>query len=160
MIKSPAVKKSALFFSGQLRTLIAEAQFRGLRFVYALSPGQDIVFSSSSDVTLLKRKLRQVQAHQGGGNLTFSLSHPQIHGSSLSLSGVRPGLPGIRHPVRWHRSLLVPGRQRGLLFIRPRSGLCNQRGLSVLGWTTCLPILPHRWEFAGVKLHSFYRLYM
>uniref|UniRef100_A0A674NRV7 protein O-GlcNAcase n=1 Tax=Takifugu rubripes TaxID=31033 RepID=A0A674NRV7_TAKRU len=45
---------------GQLRTLIAEAQSRGLRFVYALSPGQDIVFSSSSDVTLLKRKLRQV----------------------------------------------------------------------------------------------------
>eukprot|EP00064_Thunnus_orientalis_P023183 superscaffoldBa00008522_g23414 len=28
---------------GQLRTLIAEAQSRGLRFVYALSPGQDIV---------------------------------------------------------------------------------------------------------------------
>ncbi|CAF93703.1 unnamed protein product, partial [Tetraodon nigroviridis] len=45
---------------GQLRTLIAEARSRGLSFVYALSPGQDIVFSSSSDVTLLKRKLRQV----------------------------------------------------------------------------------------------------
>lgn len=45
---------------GQLRTLIAEAQSRGLRFVYALSPGQDIVFSSSCDLTLLKRKLRQV----------------------------------------------------------------------------------------------------
>uniref|UniRef100_A0A8P4GET5 Si:dkey-183c6.8 n=1 Tax=Dicentrarchus labrax TaxID=13489 RepID=A0A8P4GET5_DICLA len=45
---------------GQLRTLIAEAQSRGLKFVYALSPGQDIVFSSSCDLTLLKRKLRQV----------------------------------------------------------------------------------------------------
>ncbi|XP_061525512.1 LOW QUALITY PROTEIN: protein O-GlcNAcase [Phycodurus eques] len=45
---------------GQLRTLITEAQSRGLRFVYALSPGQDIVFSSSCDLTLLKRKLRQV----------------------------------------------------------------------------------------------------
>ncbi|XP_034020356.1 protein O-GlcNAcase [Thalassophryne amazonica] len=44
----------------QLRTLIVEAESRGLRFVYALSPGQDIVFSSSCDVTLLKRKLRQV----------------------------------------------------------------------------------------------------
>ncbi|XP_035481634.1 protein O-GlcNAcase [Scophthalmus maximus] len=44
----------------QLRTLIVEAQSRGLRFVYALSPGQDIVFSSSCDLTLLKRKLRQV----------------------------------------------------------------------------------------------------
>uniref|UniRef100_A0A667WM74 protein O-GlcNAcase n=1 Tax=Myripristis murdjan TaxID=586833 RepID=A0A667WM74_9TELE len=45
---------------GHLRTLIVEAQSRGLRFVYALSPGQDIVFSSSCDLTLLKRKLRQV----------------------------------------------------------------------------------------------------
>ncbi|TMS02219.1 Protein O-GlcNAcase [Larimichthys crocea] len=45
---------------GQLRTLIVEAKSRGLRFVYALSPGQDIVFSSSCDLTLLKRKLRQV----------------------------------------------------------------------------------------------------
>ncbi|XP_013874525.1 protein O-GlcNAcase isoform X2 [Austrofundulus limnaeus] len=44
----------------QLRTLIAEAQSKGLRFVYALSPGQDIVFSSSCDLTLLKRKLKQV----------------------------------------------------------------------------------------------------
>ncbi|KAI9538130.1 hypothetical protein NQZ68_017863 [Dissostichus eleginoides] len=45
---------------GQLRTLIKEAQSRGVTFVYALSPGQDIVFSSSCDLTLLKRKLRQV----------------------------------------------------------------------------------------------------
>ncbi|XP_056156648.1 protein O-GlcNAcase [Lampris incognitus] len=45
---------------GQLRTLIMEAQSRGLKFVYALSPGQDIVFSSPCDITLLKRKLRQV----------------------------------------------------------------------------------------------------
>ncbi|XP_055055331.1 protein O-GlcNAcase isoform X1 [Misgurnus anguillicaudatus] len=44
----------------QLKTLIGEAESRGLRFVYALSPGQDIVFSSSCDLTLLKRKLRQV----------------------------------------------------------------------------------------------------
>ncbi|XP_033992632.1 protein O-GlcNAcase [Trematomus bernacchii] len=45
---------------GQLRILIKEAQSRGVKFVYALSPGQDIVFSSSCDLTLLKRKLRQV----------------------------------------------------------------------------------------------------
>ncbi|KAK5602228.1 hypothetical protein CRENBAI_015047 [Crenichthys baileyi] len=44
----------------QLHTLIVEAQSRGLRFVYAVSPGQDIVFSSSCDLTLLKRKLKQV----------------------------------------------------------------------------------------------------
>uniref|UniRef100_A0AAV2KL41 protein O-GlcNAcase n=1 Tax=Knipowitschia caucasica TaxID=637954 RepID=A0AAV2KL41_KNICA len=44
----------------QLRALILEAELRGLTFVYALSPGQDIVFSSSSDLSLLKRKLQQV----------------------------------------------------------------------------------------------------
>ncbi|XP_030636244.1 protein O-GlcNAcase [Chanos chanos] len=44
----------------QLKTLVCEAESKGLRFVYALSPGQDIVFSSSCDLTLLKRKLRQV----------------------------------------------------------------------------------------------------
>ncbi|KAM6949291.1 protein O-GlcNAcase [Aplochiton taeniatus] len=45
---------------GQLRSLIVEAQSRGLKFIYSISPGQDIVFSSPSDLTLLKRKLRQV----------------------------------------------------------------------------------------------------
>ncbi|XP_017212504.1 protein O-GlcNAcase [Danio rerio] len=44
----------------QLKALVCEARSRGLTFVYALSPGQDIVFSSSCDLTLLKRKLRQV----------------------------------------------------------------------------------------------------
>ncbi|XP_062849403.1 protein O-GlcNAcase [Trichomycterus rosablanca] len=44
----------------QLKALVYEAESRGLRFIYALSPGQDIVFSSSSDLTLLRRKLRQV----------------------------------------------------------------------------------------------------
>ncbi|CAL8376729.1 unnamed protein product [Gadus morhua 'NCC'] len=37
-----------------------EARSRGVTFVYALSPGQDIVFSSACDLTLLKRKLKQV----------------------------------------------------------------------------------------------------
>uniref|UniRef100_A0A672RZ63 protein O-GlcNAcase n=1 Tax=Sinocyclocheilus grahami TaxID=75366 RepID=A0A672RZ63_SINGR len=44
----------------QLKALVCEAESRGLTFVYALSPGQDIVFSSSCDLTLLIRKLRQV----------------------------------------------------------------------------------------------------
>lgn len=47
----------------QLKALVHEAESRGLRFVYALSPGQDIVFSSASDLTLLKRKLRQVHEY-------------------------------------------------------------------------------------------------
>ncbi|KAA0723133.1 Protein O-GlcNAcase [Triplophysa tibetana] len=52
--------KGKYSFSGHLKALIGEAESRGLRFVYAISPGQDIVFSSSCDLTLLKRKLRQV----------------------------------------------------------------------------------------------------
>ncbi|XP_041937485.1 protein O-GlcNAcase [Alosa sapidissima] len=44
----------------QVKTLISEAEARGLSFVYALSPGQDIIFSSSCDLSLLKRKLKQV----------------------------------------------------------------------------------------------------
>lgn len=78
--------KNILFLSGQLRTLIAEAQSRGLRFVYALSPGQDIVFSSSSDVTLLKRKLRQVQAHLRGRVIRLICRfHSQTQSTALSL---------------------------------------------------------------------------
>ncbi|XP_066574411.1 protein O-GlcNAcase isoform X2 [Amia ocellicauda] len=46
--------------AAQLQTLVEEAVSLGLQFVYALSPGQDIVFSSSCDIGLLKRKLRQV----------------------------------------------------------------------------------------------------
>lgn len=79
-------------------------------------------------------------------------SQTQRMSLSLSLSpGIRSGLPSICYPVRWHRSLLVSGWQWGLLFIRPCSGHCNQWGLSVLGWTTCLPVLPYRW----IKMECF-----
>ncbi|XP_029463789.1 protein O-GlcNAcase-like [Rhinatrema bivittatum] len=43
-----------------LQSLVLAAQQKEVEFIYALSPGQDIVFSSASDHTLLKRKLRQV----------------------------------------------------------------------------------------------------
>ncbi|KTG46319.1 hypothetical protein cypCar_00001323 [Cyprinus carpio] len=35
---------------------LCEAELRGMTFVYALSPGQDIIFSSCCNLTLLKRK--------------------------------------------------------------------------------------------------------
>ena len=44
----------------QLSRLIKEAGARGIDFIYAISPGLDITFSSSKDVVLLKRKLDQV----------------------------------------------------------------------------------------------------
>ncbi|XP_078588482.1 protein O-GlcNAcase-like isoform X1 [Branchiostoma floridae x Branchiostoma japonicum] len=43
-----------------LTSLIAEASESSVTFVYALSPGLDITFSSAKDVTFLKRKLEQV----------------------------------------------------------------------------------------------------
>ena len=44
----------------QLSQLIKEADNRGILFIYAIAPGLDVTFSSSEEVTLLKRKLKQV----------------------------------------------------------------------------------------------------
>lgn len=44
----------------QLSQLIKEADDRGILFIYAIAPGLDVTFSSSEEVTLLKRKLKQV----------------------------------------------------------------------------------------------------
>lgn len=44
----------------QLSSLISAAKEYGIRFYYAISPGLDIVYSSSKEVTCLKRKLEQV----------------------------------------------------------------------------------------------------
>ncbi len=44
----------------QLSQLAQEASARGINFIYAISPGLDITFSSSKEVALLKRKLDQV----------------------------------------------------------------------------------------------------
>jgi len=43
-----------------LSCLIAAAKDSNVRFIYALSPGLDIVYSNSKDVSALKRKLEQV----------------------------------------------------------------------------------------------------
>ena len=45
----------------QLAMLIRETADRGVEFIYALSPGLDIVFSSDKDVDALKKKLEQVK---------------------------------------------------------------------------------------------------
>ena len=50
-----------LFFSqGKLAALISAAEAAGVSFVYAISPGLDIVFSCAADVAALKRKMKQV----------------------------------------------------------------------------------------------------
>ena len=43
-----------------LTTLIQSARENGIMFVYALSPGIDITYSSAKDVSTLKHKLEQV----------------------------------------------------------------------------------------------------
>ncbi|ODN00482.1 Protein O-GlcNAcase [Orchesella cincta] len=43
-----------------LSSLISAAKDKGLRFIYAISPGLDILYSSTKDVGALKRKLEQV----------------------------------------------------------------------------------------------------
>ncbi|KAM4672683.1 protein O-GlcNAcase-like [Amazona ochrocephala] len=48
--------------AAHMRSLIEAAQGRGVEFVFALSAGQDMVFSSAGDRLLLQQKLRQVAA--------------------------------------------------------------------------------------------------
>lgn len=44
----------------RMRSLIEAAQEQGVEFVFAISAGQDMVFSSAGDRLLLQQKLRQV----------------------------------------------------------------------------------------------------
>ncbi len=46
--------------SSELSHLIHIAKRYGMKFVYALSPGLDITYSSEKDLTALKRKFDQV----------------------------------------------------------------------------------------------------
>jgi len=48
--------------SVELSQLIHLSKRFGIQFVYALSPGLDIVYSSEKDLTFLKRKLDQVRS--------------------------------------------------------------------------------------------------
>ncbi|CAI8006641.1 Protein O-GlcNAcase [Geodia barretti] len=46
----------------QLSHLLLQASSRGIIFIYAIAPGLDMTFSSSQEISLLKRKLDQVSA--------------------------------------------------------------------------------------------------
>jgi len=54
------VRGTLISFSDNLTGLIEAAAENDVTFVYAISPGLDISFSSSKDVQCLKRKLEQV----------------------------------------------------------------------------------------------------
>jgi protein O-GlcNAcase / histone acetyltransferase len=49
-----------------LKDLIDACRLRGIRFVYALSPGLDMAYAQDSDVEILKRRIEQIQ--KLGGN--------------------------------------------------------------------------------------------
>ncbi|VDK86182.1 unnamed protein product [Dibothriocephalus latus] len=51
-----------------MRSLIAAAEEHNILFIFALSPGSDVVYSQEEDVNFLKSKLQQV------GSFTISLS--------------------------------------------------------------------------------------
>ena len=50
-----------LMFSDHLTGLIEAAARNNVNFVYALSPGLDITFSSAKEIANLKRKMEQVR---------------------------------------------------------------------------------------------------
>jgi len=52
---------SLSFVLGDLKQLIGAADKCRINFVYALSPGLDVVYSSVSDMEALKAKLGQVR---------------------------------------------------------------------------------------------------
>ena len=51
--------------AAELTQLIKETTSRGIKFIYAISPGLDITFSSKQEVTLLEKKLQQVRSGEG-----------------------------------------------------------------------------------------------
>ena len=50
----------SLFPPENLKSLITSAKEHNVIFIYALSPGLDMVFSSSKEVDILKKKMKQV----------------------------------------------------------------------------------------------------
>jgi hypothetical protein len=51
------------YFSEELEQLISEASNKNVKFVYAISPGLDITYSSEQDINALHEKIQQVQGH-------------------------------------------------------------------------------------------------
>ncbi len=71
-----------------MRTLIAGARANGIQFVYSISPGLSITYSSQTDRTLLIRKINQLRA---AGVNTFMLSFDDITGTLNHADAVRYG---------------------------------------------------------------------
>lgn len=77
-------ENNLFLFTDNLTSLIQAATDSGIEFVYALSPGLDISFSSQKDVQCLKRKLEQVFCLF----LKFLYEHRWIEGPLIELQGI------------------------------------------------------------------------
>lgn len=60
MVISNTAHLVLLLFSEHLTGLIESAESNNVSFVYAISPGIDMTYSGTKEVSLLKRKLEQV----------------------------------------------------------------------------------------------------
>ena len=78
----------------ELSQLIKETTSKGVDFIYAISPGLDIVFSNKQEIALLKKKLDQVR-YWGGHvpadqwvhtQLIIGCHPPLLYQSSLPIS--------------------------------------------------------------------------
>ena len=93
-----------------LTELIQQANKHDIVFVYAISPGLDITYSSNKDLTILRRKLDQVRSHSFitvtrvmsrspnidltyyYGKLVITFNHPQTSLYQFSLDGFKKTL--------------------------------------------------------------------
>ena len=48
-------------FTDNLKSLIQASESHGIQFVYAISPGLDIIFSCPKEIEFLKSKMKQVR---------------------------------------------------------------------------------------------------
>ena len=58
--------------AAELTQLIKETTSKGIHFIYAISPGLDITFSSKQDLNLLRKKLDQVRVASSHWEMVLS----------------------------------------------------------------------------------------
>jgi len=92
--------------AAELGALIRDCRQHGLRFVYALSPGLDIVFTRAADIEALRAKLEQVHDL---GTRDFAVLFDDIHPNLAEADRQRFGTPAAAQAfvgnevLRWAR---------------------------------------------------------
>lgn len=122
----------------ELAQLINYSKRCGLSFIYALSPGLDLTYSSEKDLLCLKRKFDQV---------LFIVVFVGLGSNSRSLSVVELGLSIVGHSFRRHRVRNVSTRQKPFRLVRSWSSLDHKSDLRALEQTDDLSLLSDRLNF-------------